>query len=97
MKIIEEKRKNIALFGDIGIGTVFRFNAQIFIKTAEFFSAQSIDDFLSCNDIIEDVDDMRIDFDAYTAFCISTETHCPFSIFYDDTEVEIIDTELHIV
>ena len=26
MKIIEEKRKNIALFGDIGIGTIFRFN-----------------------------------------------------------------------
>lgn len=28
MKIIEEKRKNIALFGDIDTGTFFRFNEQ---------------------------------------------------------------------
>ena len=46
---------------------------------------------------MEDVDDMHNDFNAYTAFCISIETHCPFSIFNDDTEIEIIDAELHIV
>ena len=97
MKIIEEKRKNIALFGDISIRTIFRFNAQIFIKTAEFFSVENIDDYFSCNDVMEDVDDMHNDFNAYTAFCISTETHCPFSVFNDDTEIELIDAELHIV
>lgn len=96
MKIIEEKRKNIALFGDIDIGTIFRFNEQIFIKTAEFFSAQNIDDYFSYNDAMEDVNDMHNEFNAYTAFCISTE-HCPFSVFCYDTEVEIIDTELRIV
>lgn len=98
MKIVEEKRKNVALFGDISVGTIFRFNAQIFIKTEKFFSAQSIDDFLSCNNIMKNIDNMRVDLYAYTAFCISRETmHCPFTIFCDDIEVEIINAELHIV
>lgn len=97
MKIIEEKRKNIALFGDIGTGTIFRYNAQIFIKTVEFFSAQNIDDYFYSNDVMEDVDDMHTEFNAYNAFCVSAETYCPFSVIGDDTEVEIIDVELHIV
>lgn len=97
MKIIEEKRKNITLFGNIGTGTIFRFNKQIFIKTAEFFSVENIDDYFSCNDVMEGVDDMHCEFNAYNAFCLSTETHCPFSVFNEDTEVEIVDAELHIV
>jgi hypothetical protein len=97
MKIIEEKRKNIARFGDISIGTIFRFNGHIFIKTAEFFSAQNIEEFFCENDTMEEVDDMHNEFDAYTAFCISTETHCPFSVFYNNAEVEIINAELHVV
>lgn len=97
MKIIEEKKKNVALFGDIGIGTIFRVHSQIFVKTAEFFSVQNIDDYFDYNDIMEDVDDMYNDFNVYTAICISTDTYCPFSAFNDDTEIEIINAELHIV
>lgn len=97
MKIVEEKRKNIALFGDIGVGTIFRVHSQIFIKTAEFFSAQNIDDYFDYNDVMENVDDMYNNFNAYTAICISTDTRCPFSAFNDDTEIEIINAELHIV
>lgn len=97
MKIIEEKRKNITLFGNTGTGTIFRFNKQIFIKTAEFFSVENIDDYFSCNDVMEDVDDMHCEFNAYNALCLSTEIHCPFSVFNEDTEVEIVDAELHIV
>lgn len=97
MKIIEEKRKNVALFGGIGVGTIFRVHSQIFVKTAEFFSVQNIDDYFDYNDVMEDVDDMYNDFNAYTAVCISTDTHCPFSVFNDDTEIEIINAELHIV
>lgn len=97
MKIIEEKRKNIVHFGDINIGTIFRFNGHIFIKTAEFFSVENLRIFFNDNEIMNEVDDMYKDFDAYTAFCLSTETHCPFSVFYDNAEVEIINAELHIV
>lgn len=97
MKIIEEKKKNVALFGDIGIGTIFRVHSQIFVKTAEFFSAQDIDDYFDSNDVMEDVYDMYNDFNAYTAICISTDTNCPFSVFNGDTEIEIINAELHIV
>lgn len=97
MKIIEEKKKNITTFGKISIGTVFRFNKQTFIKTPDFFSAENIEDYFEHTDIMEDIDDMYNDYCAYNTYCLSIDTHCPFSRISEYVEVEVVEAELHIV
>ena len=97
MKVVESKKKNYKDFGSIIIGTVFRFNGSIFVKTADFFSAENIEDYFERNYRMEEVNDMYSDYDAYNAYCLSSDARCAFSSINGNTEVEVLEAELHIV
>lgn len=97
MKVVESKRKNIKEFYEIAVGTVFRYNKNVFMKTNDFFSVDNIECYFSNNDIMEDVDDMYNDYLAYNAICLSSNEYNPFSVMSENTEVEVLEAELHIV
>ena len=96
MRVVEDKKRNFKDFYKIAVGTVFRFNGDIFVKTEAFFSTESIEDYFRHTDIMEDIGDMYDEYDNYNAFCLSSDKYF-FSSIGENAEVEVIDIELHIV
>ena len=97
MKVVESKKRSFKDFSTIAVGTIFRYDGSIFIKTKDFFSAENIESYFEDNYKMEEVGDMYNDYDAYNAYCLSSDGRYAFSSFGDNGKVEVLDVELHIV
>ena len=94
MKIIDSRDNLKEKFVNLSEGNVFRFNNQFYMKTKTMFLYDDIDDLLD-NDNIYDIDQVEAECQIINAICLNdSATHCHFR---EDTLVELLKTELHVV
>ena len=98
MKVIEQRKRNIQIFKDVEIGSVFRYKNKICLKTDKFFSVRNIEEYFHCTDIMEDVDDLCLEGSPLNTIVLSeNNTYSYFASVDDYAEVEVLEAELHIV
>lgn len=94
MKIIDNHENLKEKFVNLPEGNIFKFNNQYFIRTRAMFLYDDIDVLLD-NDSIYDTYQVESECQVINAICLNdSATHCHFN---DDTFVEPLKTELHIV
>lgn len=94
MKIIDNHENLKENFVNLSEGNVFRFNNQYYVKTRKMFLYGDIDDLLDKYNICN-IDQVEEECQIINAICLNDfATHCHFD---DETFVEPLETELHIV
>lgn len=94
MKIIDNHENLKEKFVNLLEGNVFKFNNQYYMKTKAMFFYSDIDDLLDRENIY-DIDQVEAECQIINAICLhDCAIHCHFS---DETFVEPLKTELHIV
>ena len=92
MKVIDETNKKEFTFGELEIGSVFKFGDFYFLKTHPMFLVGDVRDCL-CKKDIKYIDDITNDYLIINAINLSTNSHCQIEEHYT---VELIEVELHI-
>ena len=92
MKIVNETNKRIFTFGELEIGSVFKFGDFYFLKTHPMFLVEDVEDYLREDNIYE-IDDIMNDYLIINAINLSTNSHCQIEEHYT---VELVEAELHI-
>lgn len=93
MKIIDNTR-NRENFTHLPEGSIFRFNGNYYLKTRAMFLYFEIENFLDDMGRINYMKDLEDELYLIRAINLSNGECCEFS---DETEVELLKTELHIV
>ena len=94
MKIIDTHDKLKENFDNLPEGNVFKYNNQYYMKTKTMFLYSEIDDLLD-RDNVYDIREIEDECNIINAICLNDFVpHCHFN---DDTLVEPLKTELHIV
>ena len=92
MKIIDKTNKKEFTFGELEVGSVFKFGDFYFLKTHPMFLVEDVEDYLCENDI-RCIDDITTDHLTVNAINLSTNSHCQIDEHY---RVELVEAELHI-
>ena len=92
MKIVDKTNKKEFTFGELEVGSVFKFGGFYFLKTHPMFLVVDVEDYL-CEDDIRCIDDIRVDHLTINAINLSTNSHCQIEEHYTD---ELVEVELHI-
>ena len=92
MKIIDETNKKEFTFGELEVGSVFKFGDFYFLKTHPMFLVRNVEDYL-CENNIKCIDDIATDYLTINAINLSTNSHCQIEEHYT---VELVEVELHI-
>ena len=92
MKIIDETNKRIFTFGELEVGSVFKFGDFYFLKTHPMFLVEDVEDYLREDNIYEK-DDIMNNYSTINAVNLSTNGHCQLEEHYT---VELVEVELHI-
>lgn len=94
MKIIDTHDKLKEKFVNLPEGNVFKYNNLYYMKTKAMFLYSEVDDLLD-RDTVYDIGDIEEECNIVNAICLNDfAAHCHFN---DDTLVEPLKTELHIV
>lgn len=94
MKIIDSHDTLKENFANLPTGNIFKFNNQYYMKTKTMVLYDDIDT-LICNDNIYDMQEIEAECQIINAICLNDfMIHCHFE---DNTLVEPLKTELHIV
>ena len=92
MKVIDETNKKEFTFGELEVGSVFKFGDFYFLKTHPMFLVGDVEVYLCENDIIR-IDDIITDNLTINAINLSTNNHLQVN---DYEKVELVEVELHI-
>lgn len=94
MKIIDHHDKLKEKFVNLPEGNIFKFNNQYYMKTKAMFLYSEVDDLLD-RDNVYDIREIEEECNIVNAICLNDfAPHCHFD---DETLVEPLKTELHIV
>lgn len=93
MKIIDTNDTNKVTVENIPEGVVFRHEGKYFLKTANVFTYADVDDYLDDHNLYR-TDELEQYTDYYNALVLSVGGFCYIN---EDTLVEPLHTELHIV
>lgn len=93
MKIIDNA-VNRQKIEDISAGNIFRYNGNYYLKTRTMFSYNEIEDYLEDVEIIDNMEDLENNCFLIRAINLSNGEHHEFA---NETEVELLKGELHIV
>lgn len=93
MKIVDNavNRRKIA---DISAGNIFRYDGNYYLKTRTMFSYGEIEDYLEDVEAIDNMEDLENNCFLIRAINLSNGEHHEFA---NETEVELLKGELHIV
>jgi len=94
MKIIDTNDANKVRVESIPEGVAFRHEGKYFLKTANVFTYADVDDYLDEYTHLRNVDELEEYTDYYNALILSVGGFCYIN---EDTLVEPLHTELHIV
>lgn len=92
MKIVDKTNKKEFTFGELEVGSVFKFGDFYFLKTHPMFLVGDVEVYLCENDI-RCIDDIITDNLTINAINLSTNSHCQIEKHYT---VELVEVELHI-
>ena len=92
MKIIDKTNKKEFTFGELKVGSVFKFGDFYFLKTHPMFLVEDVEDCL-CDDDIRCIGNITTDHLTINAINLSTNSHCQIEEHYT---VELVEVELHI-
>ena len=92
MKVIDETNKKEFTFGELEVGSVFKFGDFYFLKTHPMFLVGDVEVYLCENDI-RCIDDIVTDNLTINAINLSTNNHLQVN---DYEKVELVEVELHI-
>ena len=94
MRIIDKTKKNNPFFEEIALGQTFRQDGHLFIKIANCFTVEDIEEYFGSFYALKDIDDLRDCADELNAYCLDGNflTHIG-----NDNVVEPVNCEVHIV
>lgn len=92
MKVIDKTNKKEFTFGELEVGSVFKFGDFYFLKTHPMFLVVDVEDCL-CEDNITGIYDITDEYPIVNAINLSTNSHCQIEEHYT---VELVEAELHI-
>ena len=92
MKVIDETNKREFAFGELEVGSVFKFGDFYFLKTQPMFLVGDVEVYLREDNIYE-IDDIANNYLTVNAINLSTNSHCQIEEHYT---VELVEAELHI-
>lgn len=93
MKIIDNA-VNRQKIENISAGNIFRYDGNYYLKTRTMFSYDEIEDYLEDVEIIDNMEDLENNCFLIRAINLSNGEHHEFA---NETEVELLKGELHIV
>lgn len=93
MKIIDNTTNREKIV-NIPEGSIFRYGGNYYLKTKTMFSYDEIEDYLEDVEVIDNMEDLENSLPLIRAINLSNGNHHEFA---DETEVEPLKGELHIV
>ena len=88
MKVIDEINKKEFTFGELEVGSVFKFGDFYFLKTHPMFLVVDVEDCL-CDDDIRCIGNITTDHLTINAINLSTNSHCQIEEHYTVELVEV--------